>query len=592
MRALIPSRGLLPRNQNTIFPAFNSASWTCRRCLSSLRKPSTFQPIKTGTKTTPHRSGKIVLGVLGGTVVGAAVFGIVTDVGHTVAAVERAGRVASALALCINDYRVTLRILDSDPDNETVLSKCHKRCAERTYKVLEKNGSIFIKLGQHLAAMGYLLPVEWTETFIPLQDRCPVSSMESIEKMILEDTGHSIPELFSTFDPVPLGAASLAQVHRAILRETGQEVAVKLQHPSLAEWIPLDMQLTRFSFEYIKWFFPEYPLTWLSDEMEASLPQELDFEREASNIHRVTEYFKNVKNTPVVIPKVIWAKPRILVMEYLPGKRLDDLQWLDSNGISRDEVSAALARIFNEMVFGKNAPLHCDPHGGNLAIRLTDPSKRGWRKSKFEIILYDHGLYREIPMDLRRSYAKLWLAVIDGNEKKMRRYANEVAGITDEQFPLFASAITGRDFTALQKGVALPRNDEEKKQITQAMTEGLLEQLIQLLANVPSVILLILKTNDLTRSLDEGLQTGRGPERTFMILARYCSRAVYEEAREEIEKHGGLLRAKNIVRWVSALWEYFRIGAKLKLFEMGIYWKEVFCGLGTTEMVQKKLLEG
>lgn len=154
-------------------------------------------------------------------------------------------------------------------------------------------------------------------------------------------------------------------------------------------------------------------------------------------------------------------------MEYLPGKRLDDLQWLDSNGISRDEVSAALARIFNEMVFGKNAPLHCDPHGGNLAIRLTDPSKRGWRRSKFEIILYDHGLYREIPMDLRRSYAKLWLAVIDGNEKKMRRYANEVAGITDEQFPLFASAITGRDFTALQKGVELPRNDEEKKQITQ-----------------------------------------------------------------------------------------------------------------------------
>lgn len=154
-------------------------------------------------------------------------------------------------------------------------------------------------------------------------------------------------------------------------------------------------------------------------------------------------------------------------MEYLPGKRLDDLQWLDSNGISRDEVSAALARIFNEMVFGKDAPLHCDPHGGNIAIRLADPSKRKRRKGDFEIILYDHGLYRDIPTHLRRSYAKLWLAVIDGNESKMRRYAGEVAGVTDEQFPLFASAITGRDFIALQKGVSVPRGEEERRHITQ-----------------------------------------------------------------------------------------------------------------------------
>lgn len=172
----------------------------------------------------------------------------------------------------------------------------------RTYKVLEKNGSIFIKLGQHLAAMGYLLPLEWTTTFIPLQDRCPVSSLESIEKMILDDTGHAVEELFSSFDPVPIGAASLAQVHRAVLRETGQEVAVKLQHPALAEWIPLDMSLTRFAFTNIKWFFPEYPMTWLSDEMEASLPQELNFECEAQNIHRVKEYFSHIKDIPLVIP--------------------------------------------------------------------------------------------------------------------------------------------------------------------------------------------------------------------------------------------------------------------------------------------------
>jgi len=155
-------------------------------------------------------------------------------------------------------------------------------------------------------------------------------------------------------------------------------------------------------------------------------------------------------------------------MEYIPGKRLDDLQYLDKNNICRDEVSASLARIFNEMIFGNGAPLHCDPHGGNLAIRVNNDRRK---PTNFDIILYDHGLYRDIPQDLRRSYAKLWLAVIDSDVPKMKRYAKEVAGVTEEQFPLFASAITGRDFIALTKGVATQRDEDEKKVITEGVLD-------------------------------------------------------------------------------------------------------------------------
>jgi aarF domain-containing kinase len=269
---------------------------------------------------------------------------------------------------------------------------------------------------------------------------------------------------------------------------------------------------------------------------------------------------------------VIWAKHRILVMEFIPGKRLDDLAYLDASSISRDEVSAGLARIFNEMIFGHNAPLHCDPHGGNLAIRLN--KSRG-KPYNFDIILYDHGLYRDIPDDMRRSYAKLWLAVIDTNIPNMKRYAREVAGVTAEQFPLFASAITGRDYGALTKGLTTQRDKDEKEIISEAMTEGLLAQLIQLLANVPPIILLILKTNDLTRSLEENLQTGRGPERTFLIMARYCTRTVYEEALEGIMNTGGMLRLGNLARWVGALWSYWRVEVKLRIFEGAIFWGEM-----------------
>lgn len=107
------------------------------------------------------------------------------------------------------------------------------------------------------------------------------------------------------------------------------------------------------------------------------------------------------------------------------------------------------------------------------------------------------------------------------------------------------------------------------------MSEGLLAQLIQLLADVPSVILLILKTNDLTRSLDENLQTGKGPERTFLIMARYCARAVYQETMENIQERGGLLRVTNLIEWVRAVFDYWRVGLKLKVFESTLFWRGV-----------------
>ena len=391
-------------------------------------------------------------------------------------------------------YRITLNYkAETEEKYSSLLKACHKRCAERTLRVLEQNGSIFIKLGQHLSSMNYLLPLEWTMTFIPLQDKCPVSSYESIEQMFLKDTGSSIASHFDEFETKPIGAASLAQVHLAKLKDSGKKVAVKVQHPALEEWVPLDLALTRFTFSTLKKFFPEYDLEWLSDEMELSLPQELDFALEGRNAMRTKEYFQRIPGSPLVVPNVEWGLRRILVMEYIAGHRTDDLNYIDINDIDRDEVSAALARIFNEMIFG-DTPLHCDPHGGNIAIRKNSSKQR----PNFDIILYDHGLYRDISKRLRRDYAKLWLAVIDADEQRMRKSAFDVAGITDDQFPLFASTITGRGYMAATKSVVSTRTDEEKEVISEALADGMLTQLVQLLGKVPRIILLILKTNDLS----------------------------------------------------------------------------------------------
>ncbi|KFY69954.1 hypothetical protein V499_09606 [Pseudogymnoascus sp. VKM F-103] len=501
------------------------APWTCRACTRQIRQPLLRATGRKGYATAAPTARRglstgtiLVTATVGSAIITAAVYP--NDVKHAYQACQRSGRVVVALAKCINDYRVTLNHNEKTPEDEDENTKrlkaCHQRCASRTLRVLEQNGSIFIKLGQHLSSMNYLLPEEYCKTMLVLQDRCPVSSYESIEEMYLHDTGGKLLDYFSEFSPEPIGAASLAQVHLATIKETGQKVAVKMQHPHLAQWANLDMKLTAYTFSALKYFFPEYDLEWLSSEMEVSLPQELDFKLEGQNALRTKEYFSHIPSLPLLIPDVLWAKDRILVMENMSGARPDDLAYLDAHGIDRDEVSAALARIFNEMIFGTNAPLHCDPHGGNLAVRPS--TRRGG--PNFEIILYDHGLYRDIPQNLRRAYAKLWLAILDADEAEMRRWSHEVAGVNDDDFQLFASAITGRDYRAVGTGVASAvRTAEEKREIGDQLAEGMLAQLVQMLGKVPPIILLILKTNDLTRSLDEGLQTRQGPGGGELVAA-------------------------------------------------------------------------
>ncbi|RDA83147.1 hypothetical protein CP532_3187 [Ophiocordyceps camponoti-leonardi (nom. inval.)] len=563
--------------------------WTVTRAAARLRLAvATPAPASTWSSTLARRSGSrrtskraLVFASTGAAGITATALAFTDEIKSGYEAAERTGRVATALVICINDYRTTLnaKAAANDKDGGDLLKACHKRCAERTLRVLEKNGGIFIKLGQHLSAMNYLLPPEWTTTFIPLQDQCPVSSFESIQNMFRRDTGKELCDYFSEFDPEPIGAASLAQVHLATIKDSGRRVAVKVQHPDLQAWAPLDLALTKYTFSTLKRFFPEYDLEWLSSEMELSLPKELDFQEEAENARRMKAHFEEkVPALPLIIPQVIWAKKRILVMARESGCRPDDLEYLDSNGIDRDEVAATLARIFNEMIFGDGAPLHCDPHGGNLAIRKNDSRRHHhlFRSGpNFDVILYDHGLYRDIPLPLRRSYAKLWLAVIDGDVDRMRRYSREVAGIGDQDFPLFASAITGRDFSVVSgRGSILEtRTADEEQTMSGALQEGLIVDLVQMLSRVPRIILLILKTNDLTRSLDENLQTRQGPIRTFLILARYCARTVFYEQRDDIASRGSLLWPSNAFNLLVAWLGYLRVEVKLEAFELALAFK-------------------
>ncbi|CCE62030.1 hypothetical protein TPHA_0B03600 [Tetrapisispora phaffii CBS 4417] len=496
---------------------------------------------------------------------------------HVGLTTKRSGIVAQATVRCFYDYRKTLNNkYETQEEYYNALDACHLRCALITLDALRQNGGIYIKLGQHISAMTYLLPPQWTDTMIPLQDHCPKSTIEEIDNMFKHDLKMGIDEIFSEFNPEPIGVASLAQVHTATLNDTNDRVAVKCQHPSLKEFIPLDIMLTQLVFNLLDVFFPEYPLTWLGDELQTSIYVEINFEKEAKNAIDTQNYFaKYKKQTALRIPNVISAHKRILIMEYITGRRLDDLQYLDENNISRAEVSSCLSHIFNNMIFTPNVGIHCDPHGGNLAIRACKYGSSS-NPHNFEIILYDHGLYRHPTTEMRRDYAKFWLALFDQDQDKMKFYAKRFAHINDKQFPLFAAAITGRSIdTALNYDISSSRSKNEIDVMSKGILKGnFLTNLMSILATIPRIVLLILKTNDLTRHLDECLQNPLGPERTFLIMTQYCSKTVYDEDCEEINKlnirWSWSWTLSHILAWLN----YEKRVKKLVLYDIALWWKQ------------------
>lgn len=475
---------------------------------------------------------------------------------HTIQSIERISVVAIATFRCFKLYKDVLDVeYDTAKDRAMALKRTHKRSAYITLKALETNGGIYIKLGQHITALTYLLPEEWTSTMIPLQDRCPETSMQEIRELFFTDMGVSLEDLFSEFDPKPLGVASLAQVHIATLKSTGKKVAVKVQHPTLKEFVPLDVKLTQIVFKLMAKVFPEYPLTWLGDELQRSIFVELDFRNEADNAKATNKFFQNRQSlTALRIPQIIEANARILIMECVQGSRLDNYEYLQHHNINPGEVSSCLAHIFNSMIFEPNVALHCDPHGGNLALRAL-PKGQTNNGHNFEIILYDHGLYRDIPLTLKRDYAHFWVAILEKNKSDMKYYAEKLTGIQgDQKFKIFLSAITGRDpQLAMDYDINSRRSHDESVSIQNQLqsTEGAIEDLMEILSTMPRVVLLILKTNDLTRNLDENLHNPLGPERTFLIMMKYCAATLYDEAKETNTAKGLVWAFTTIRAWVT-----------------------------------------
>ncbi|XP_002741371.1 aarF domain-containing protein kinase 1-like [Saccoglossus kowalevskii] len=427
-------------------------------------------------------------------------------------------RFGRAFAVAINvfiDYKVSMYGVDSQQeDYQELKNKIHLRSAVKLRTLCCVNGGVFIKVGQYVGALEYLLPKEYVETMKVLHNDAPQSSLQDMCKVIKEDLGKDVGELFTSFSEKPIGAASLAQVHKATLHD-GTTVAVKVQHADVQKHSYVDMKTMEFLLHIAARLFPEFRIVWLAEETKRNLPRELDFILEGQNCERVARMFAQFKFLKV--PKVYWSLTtnRVLTMEFCEGGKVDDKEYMKQHDIDVDKISKDLGKLYSEMIF-VHGYVHCDPHPGNIFIHKTLQGQQ-------EIVLLDHGLYQVMTDDFRLNYAMMWQSLINADIEGIKKYSEALGA--GQLYGLLACVLTARSWNAVTTGIGeLEQTDAESDEIKEYATVYL-PQISELLNNVPRQMLLLLKTNDLLRGIEWTLQT-RANASSFINMSRCCVRAL------------------------------------------------------------------
>jgi ubiquinone biosynthesis protein len=239
---------------------------------------------------------------------------------------------------------------------------------------------VLIKAGQFASTRPDLLPPTYTATLSSLQDRVPPQPYAAIREAVTGELGRPLEEVFTSFEKEPVAAASIAQVHRARLLD-GRDVAVKVQYPGISSLIEADLNALEAIFEAVARLEPGIRLQPIADYLRWTLPLELDFVREAGAIADLRRVL--AERDDVVVPEVIGelTTGRLLVMEYVEGVKITDVEALERAGIDRREVARLLNDVYAEQMFSHGI-LHADPHPGNLLVQPGRP----------RLVLLDHGL--------------------------------------------------------------------------------------------------------------------------------------------------------------------------------------------------------
>jgi ubiquinone biosynthesis protein len=301
------------------------------------------------------------------------------------------------------------------------LETSHLSAAERVRMSFEQLGPTFVKLGQLLATRPDLIPLAFSEEFKKLHDQVSGVAFSDIERILTAHFGAPLGEVFSNFEQEPLAAASIAQVHRATLKD-GSEVVVKVQRPGIERLIRDDLQILAQLAELAQRYLPEsriYNPTGIVSEFRRSMEFETNFVVEANNIRR---FAANFADDPYIkIPKVYseYTGRRVLVLEALDGIPLSQAESMQQQGFDPDEVLRRGFRAYMKMVYSDGL-FHGDLHAGNVLL-LKDN----------RIGLIDFGIVGRVNRKTQSAIANVFLALAEEDYDRLAYLYVDMAPFTE-----------------------------------------------------------------------------------------------------------------------------------------------------------------
>lgn len=282
---------------------------------------------------------------------------------------------------------------------------------ERVRKVMEQLGPTFVKLGQLASVRRDLFPSALIDELSKLQDDVSPVAMDQVRIAVEAELGLPVDEIFDELDPMPVGAASIGQVHRGVLR-TGEEVAVKVQRPDVERQIRVDLEIlmdfalmAERHFDWAK----HYALSDVVEEFRTTILRELDYQIEGRNADKLREIHKRDGN--LKIPEIYWdlTTPKLLVMEYVGGLKLTNRDSMVEQGYDcRDVAEQAVNAILTELLL--HGFFHADPHPGNLAVMPNG-----------NLVMMDFGMVGKLSPDTRGYLASLVIALMRRDSEAILR---------------------------------------------------------------------------------------------------------------------------------------------------------------------------